>query len=75
MDDSDTIFETTMDIFGKPYEVKVFKRCNGKHFAMTRFSAGDVIVSDGNSVEDTLRVHASWLPLAVSCRGEEEQFP
>jgi len=72
MDESDSILETTLQISGRPYEIRVFRRSNGKHFAMTRFSDSDTIVSDGNSIEDTIRVHSSCLPLAVSCRIKEE---
>jgi hypothetical protein len=71
MDESDSILETSLQISGRPYEIKVFKRDNGRHFAMTRFSESDVIVSDGHSIEDTLRIHASCLPLAVGCRRKE----
>ena len=71
MDESDSILETTQQISGRPYEIKVFRRSNGRHFAMTRFSDTDTIVSDGNSVEDTLRVHSSCLPLAVGCRWKD----
>jgi len=72
MDESDSILETSLQISGRPYEIRVFRRSNGKHFAMTRFNDHDTIVSDGNSIEDTLRVHSSCLPLAVSCRWKEE---
>ena len=73
MDESDSILETSLQISGRPYEIRIFRRSNGKHFAMTRFSDSDTIVSDGNSIEDTLRVHSSCLPLAVSCRWKDEE--
>jgi hypothetical protein len=72
MDGSESVLETSLQISGRPYEIEVFRRSNGKHFAMTRFSARDIIVSDGDSVMDTLRVHSSCLQLAVSCRCKEE---
>jgi hypothetical protein len=75
MDESDSILETTLQISGRPYEIKVFRRCNGKHYAVTRFGENDTIVSDGNSIEDTLRVHCSCLPLAVGCRWKELEPP
>jgi hypothetical protein len=78
MDESDSILETSLQISGHPYEIKVFRRSNGRHFAMTRFSASDVIVSDGHSIEDTLKIHSSCLPLAVGCRmrqSESEETP
>jgi len=71
MDESDSILETSLQISGRPYEIKVFRRSNGRHFAMTRFSDSDVIVSDGHSIEDTLKIHSSCLPLAVGCRWKE----
>jgi len=82
MDDTDTVFETSMEICGKPFDIKICRRWNGKHYAITRFSDNDVIVSDGNSFMDALRTHAQCLPLAVDCRWREqrkvsgqEQFP
>jgi len=68
MDDSYNILETSVQIAGCDYEIKVFRRSNGKYFAQTRFSENDSIVSDGTSIEETLRVHANSLPLAISCR-------
>jgi hypothetical protein len=75
MDESGSILRTSLQISGRPYEIKVFRRNNGKHFAMTSFSDSDTIVSDGDSIEDTLRVHSSCLPLAVSCRHKDEELP
>jgi hypothetical protein len=71
MDESDSILETSLQISGRPYEIKIFRRSNGRHFAMTRFSDRDIIVSDGHSIEDTLKIHSSCLPLAVGCRRKE----
>jgi hypothetical protein len=75
MDESDSVLTTSLQISGRLYEITVFRRSNGKHYAVTHFGDNDTIVSDGNSAEDTLRVHASCLPLAVSCRrqGESEE--
>jgi hypothetical protein len=78
MDESGSVLETSLQISGRHYEIRVFRRSNGRHFAMTRFSDSDTIVSDGNSLEDTLRVHSCCLPLAVSCRRKiesEEPLP
>jgi hypothetical protein len=78
MDESDSVLETSLQISGRHYEIRVFRRSNGRHFAMTRFSDSDIIVSDGHSLEDTLRVHSCCLPLAVSCRRKdisEEPLP
>ena len=73
MDESDSIFETSLQISGRPYEIRVFRRSNGRHYAVTRFSESDVIVSDGYSIEDTVRVHSTCLPLAVGCRWKEQE--
>jgi hypothetical protein len=73
MDESDSILVTSQQISGRPYEIRVFRRANGKHFAMTRFSDSDTIVSDGRSIEETLRVHSDCLSLAVSCRGKDHE--
>jgi len=78
MDESDSILETSLQISGRPYEIKVFRRSNGRHFAMTRFSDSDIIMSDGHSIEDTLKIHSNCLPLAVGCRlkgTESEETP
>jgi hypothetical protein len=72
MDEPDSVLETSLQISGRSYEIRVFRRDNGRHYAMTRFSDKDTIVSDGNSIEDTLRVHSNCLPLAVGCRTKDE---
>jgi hypothetical protein len=74
MDESDSILVTSQQILGRQYEIRVFRRSNGKHFAMTRFSDSDTIVSDGRSIEETLRVHSDCLNLAVSCRWKGDEF-
>ena len=73
MNESDSILKTSLQISGRPYEIRVFRRDNGKHFAMTRFSEDDAIVSDGNTLEETLALHSDCLSLAVSCRWKEEE--
>jgi len=73
MDDAHRVLQTALLISGRPYEISVFRRSNGKHFALTRFSDCDSVVSDGCSVEDTLRQHSDTLSLAVSCRWQEHR--
>jgi hypothetical protein len=47
MEETDSTFETTLQVSGRPCEVRLFRGRNGKHYAMTRFSENDTIVSAG----------------------------
>ena len=68
MNDNQLVHQTTMKISNNEYLVEVFSRPDGSHFARTVFSAEDVIINDGLSLEDALARHESLLPLAIRSR-------
>jgi hypothetical protein len=53
---------------GQDYQVSVYSRPDGSHVARTAFSAEDVIVNDGPTLEEVLAKHQRLLPLAVNSR-------
>jgi hypothetical protein len=56
------------------YEVLVYSRPDGSHIAKTFFTDDDVIINDGDSVEDVLAKHQRLLPLAVNSRQILREF-
>jgi len=62
------VWKTEISILGTEFSVEVFSRANGRGFALTRYSADDVIITDGRSVEDAFLRHNRALPLAIGCR-------
>lgn len=62
------VHEGTVTVQGEEFEVKVFCREDGRHFAKTSFSESDVIINDGQTLDDVLNRHRELLPLAVSSR-------
>lgn len=53
---------------GNDYEVLVFRRADGSHIAKTYFTALDVIINDGLSLDEVLAKHQRLLPLAITSR-------
>jgi len=62
------VHKTDIVLHGDSYQILVFCRDDGRHFAKTHFSAGDIIINDGASLEEALAKHEKLLPLAVSSR-------
>ena len=57
MDDVQLVHQLTCDFEGLEYLIEVFSRPDGSHFARTKFSPQDVIISDGFSLEEALFKH------------------
>lgn len=68
MDEVQLVHQLTCDFEGREYLIEVFSRPDGSHFARTKFSAQDVIISDGFSFEEALLRHQDLLPLAIRSR-------
>ncbi len=70
MSDSDEIlvYKTDILLYGDRYQISVFCRSDGRHFAKTHFSEGDIIINDGPTLEEALSRHEKLLPLAISSR-------
>jgi hypothetical protein len=74
MDDMSLVHETEIEVSGDRYEVRVYCRQDGRHFAKTRFGAADIIIHDGASLEEVLMKHEQLLPLAVSSRRMVQEY-
>ena len=68
MDDLRLVHTSEIEINGDQYEVRVYCRDDGKHFAKTHFGDGDYIINDGLSLAEVLSKNTKLLPLAVSSR-------
>lgn len=58
--------EAVVHVMDLPCSIRVFRRMNGRHFALTHFSEYDAIITDGLSAEEVLERHAHHLSLALS---------
>jgi hypothetical protein len=61
-------------IHGDIYQIMVFCRSDGRHFAKTHFGDDDIIINDGASLEEALARHEKLLPLAISSRKVMHDF-
>jgi hypothetical protein len=57
MPEEKLVHESDIELLGDRYQIKVFCRANGRHFAKTRFAADDIIINDGSSLEEALASH------------------
>ncbi len=62
------VHKTDIVLYGDSYQIMVFCRADGRHFAKTHFSEGDIIINDGATLEEALAKHEKLLPLAISSR-------
>lgn len=62
------VHKREVELNGERYEILVFCREDGRHFARTRFGENDIIIHDGQSMEEALAKHENVLPVAVTCR-------
>lgn len=62
------VHQSVMEIAGHHYEVCVYARYDGLHFAKTTFSPQDIVINDGLSLAHALEKHRSLLPLAIVSR-------
>ncbi|MEJ2202123.1 MAG: hypothetical protein P8X63_14070, partial [Desulfuromonadaceae bacterium] len=62
------IHTMSLNIAGRPYEIAIYSRPDGRYSARTVFAPGDVIVHDGSSVAAVLSEHQRLLPLAIDSR-------
>lgn len=68
MTDERLVHKSDIELHGNRYQIMVFCRDDGRHFAKTRFGVDDIIINDGNSLEEALAKHEKLLPLAVRSR-------
>ncbi len=68
MSEEQLVYETTMALRGKQYQISVYCRAGGRHVAKTTLAEDDIIINDGTSLEEVLTKHQKLLPLAVTLR-------
>lgn len=62
------VHQSVMEIAGSHYEVCVYARNDGLHFAKTIFSPQDIVINDGVSLTHALEKHRNLLPLSIASR-------
>lgn len=62
------VHQSHIEIAGHHYEVCVYARNDGLHFAKTVFSPKDIVINDGLSLAHALEKHRNLLPLAIISR-------
>jgi hypothetical protein len=68
------VHESNIELHGDRYQIKVFCRADGRHFAKTHFGEDDIIINDGSSLEEALAKHEQLLPLAIKSRQVMQEF-
>lgn len=68
MTEETLVHQAELELLGDRYQIMVFCRADGKHFAKTHFAEDDVIINDGFSLEEALAKHERLLPLAIHSR-------
>lgn len=68
------VHEAHIDVDGERYQVLVFCRDDGRHFAKTHLGGEDIIINDGVTLEEVLKKHEQILPLAISTRRMRQQI-
>jgi len=68
MSDEELVHQTHMELDGNNYQIMVYCRKDGRHFAKTYFNDKDIIINDGLTMFDALTKHEKLLPLAVTSR-------
>jgi hypothetical protein len=62
------VHQSVLEICGHHYEVCVYARKDGLHFAKTMLTAQDIVINDGFSLAHALEKHRNLLPLAIASR-------
>ena len=68
MFDEELVHQTHMELDGTHYQIMVYCREDGRHFAKTHFNDKDIIINDGLTMFDALEKHKKILPLAITSR-------
>lgn len=62
------VHSSKLEICGDEYEVHVYTRRDGLHFAKTILAPNDVVINDAPSLHEVLEKHRQLLPLAIDSR-------
>jgi hypothetical protein len=68
------VHKAEIELHGDHYQIMVYCRDDGRHLAKTSFTADDIIINDGSSLEEVLEKHERLLPLAISSRKILQEF-
>jgi len=68
VDEEMLLHSSDLELNGEVFHIKVFCSSAGRFFAKTCLGEGDVIITDGPSVPETLKKHEDLLPLAIGTR-------
>lgn len=60
------VFESECHFDDHSYQIKVYCRLDGRHYAKTLLGENDFIVNDGVTLNEVLAIQHELLPLAVS---------
>ncbi|HEX2768683.1 MAG TPA: hypothetical protein VHN12_05325 [Geobacteraceae bacterium] len=74
MPEETLVHEMDIELHGDRYQIMVFCRADGRHFAKTLFGEDDIIINDGPSLAEALAKHEKLLPLAISSRQVLQEF-
>jgi len=74
MSEEKLVHRTDIELHGDLYQIMVFCREDGRHFAKTFFAEDDIIINDGATLEEVLVKHQRLLPLAISSRKILQDF-
>ena len=74
MPEETLVHESDLELHGDRYQIMVFCRADGRHFAKTHFGEDDIIINDGPSLAEALARHEKLLPLAIRSRQLLQEF-
>ncbi len=62
------VHKCDIPVGGDRYEILVYSRPDGSHVAKTILDTYDVIINDGDTLDEALKRHTDLLPLAINSR-------
>jgi hypothetical protein len=68
------IYSSDIELHGDMFQIKVYCRSDGHHFAQTHLGNDDIIINDGFSLEEVLAKHQRLLPLALGTRKLNQSY-
>ena len=67
MQEDRVVHKARQRVNNKTYGIRVYQKPNGMYYAKTDLSYIDVIINDGTSLDEVVKIHKTLLPLAVRC--------
>ena len=67
--DQETLLQSSeLEVNGELFHIKIYCTTGGRFFAKTCLGEDDYIITDGQSLPETLQKHEALLPLALDSR-------